>query len=161
MQNSPEGRANGKFFSAPSGSKIMACLFCELNGNHWESSVAQIELLGCLAQLRMCFRCVASGSSARRPARRNRSVLDIHEDFEHRATKQSGRVAAFKTRSEKKRCFRHRWSNQRNSTPNEWVYSYAFHVIDFKLAISLGSAISGFAYMLKLLMSIKIPWRVH
>ena len=50
--------------------------------------------------LRTCFKSVASGSSARRPERRNRSVLDVHEDFEHRATQQSGRVAAFKTRSE-------------------------------------------------------------
>ncbi len=49
--------------------------------------------------LRTFFKSAASGSSARRPERRNRSVLDVHEDFEHRATRQSGRVAAFKARS--------------------------------------------------------------
>ena len=49
--------------------------------------------------LRTCFKSVASGSSARRTERRNRSVLDVHEVFEHRATKQSGRVTTFKTRS--------------------------------------------------------------
>ena len=43
---------------------------------------------------------VASGSSAKRRERRNRSVLDVHEDFEHPATQQSSRVAAFKTRSQ-------------------------------------------------------------
>ena len=36
--------------------------------------------------LRTCFKSVASGSSARRPERRNRSVQDVHEDFEHCAT---------------------------------------------------------------------------
>ena len=35
---------------------------------------------------------VASGLSARRAARRNRNVLVIHEDSEHRATQQSNRA---------------------------------------------------------------------
>jgi K+ transporter len=51
--------------------------------------------------LKTYFKSVGSGSSARRPERRNRSVLDVHEDFEHRATRQSGRAAAFETRSKK------------------------------------------------------------
>ena len=39
--------------------------------------------------LRTCFKnVVASGSSARRPERISRSVLDVHEDFEYRATQQ-------------------------------------------------------------------------
>ena len=48
--------------------------------------------------LRTYFKSVESDSSARRPERRNRSVQDVHEESEHRATQQSGRVAAFKTR---------------------------------------------------------------
>ncbi len=38
----------------------------------------------------------------RRTDRRNRNLLDVHEDFEHRATQQSKRVAAFETRSNQK-----------------------------------------------------------
>jgi|GEM_PF-2776661 len=38
----------------------------------------------------------------RRTEWRNRNVLDVHEDFEHRATQQSSRVAAFETRSNQK-----------------------------------------------------------
>ena len=53
------------------------------------------------AVIRTCFKSVASGSSARRRERRNRSVLDVQEDFEHPATQQSGYVAAFKTCSKR------------------------------------------------------------
>ncbi len=38
----------------------------------------------------------------RRTDRRNRNLLDVHEDFELRATQQSKRVAAFETRSNQK-----------------------------------------------------------
>jgi hypothetical protein len=50
-------------------------------------------------KVRRCFKSVASGSSARRTERRNRNVHGVHEESEHRATQQSSRVAAFKTRS--------------------------------------------------------------
>ena len=59
----------------------------------------EISIPGNEISLRTCFKSVVSGSSARRTERRNRSVLDVHEDFEHRATQQSDCVAAFKTRS--------------------------------------------------------------
>ena len=53
-----------------------------------------------------CKREKADGKIQPQVAWGNRSVLGVHEDFEHRATQQSGRVAAFKTRSERSGCRR-------------------------------------------------------
>ena len=70
-----------------------------LSNNYLTES--DVLLINRTMNLRTCFKSVAGGSSGRRPERRNPSVLDVHEDFEHRATQQSGRVATFKTRSER------------------------------------------------------------
>ncbi|PPD47230.1 MAG: hypothetical protein CTY16_07955 [Methylobacter sp.] len=61
----------------------------------WEDRAAQARI----GTLGTCLNSVAGGSGARRTERRNRNVLDGHEESGYRPTPPSGRVAAFKTRS--------------------------------------------------------------